>query len=381
MSEFYRCYAEISMPAIVNNIKNIRKLLPAGTKLMAVLKADAYGHGADFVGPYIQPYIDAAGVASLEEALELRYSGVKVPILVLGYTSPRMYAEMMWNDITPTIFSEEDAQYYSEEAGRVKSGGVINIAVDTGMTRIGFRADKNGADAIQRIAALPNVKIEGIFTHLSCADMDTEEYSQKQFGEFESLLGLLKERNIDIPVRHMCNSAGIMKYKEHYYDFVRCGIAMYGHYPSDEVDKNALELKPALQWKAHVINIAEVEALRGVSYGATYVTNKEVTRIATLSVGYADGYPRALSSKGEVLINGKRVPIIGKVCMDQMMVDITDAGDVRIEDVATLIGRDGDEFISVEEMAEAAGSFNYEMLCRIGKRVKRKYKYVPELSD
>ena len=212
-----------------------------------------------------------------------------------------------------------------------------------------------------------------MFTHLSSADTCDEAYSKKQFDEFEKMLELLEKRGVNIRIKHMCNSAGIMKYPEHYYDCVRCGIVTYGLYPSEDVDKNLLSLKPALSWKAHVMHISETEAGRGVSYGATYVTSKDVTRIATVSVGYADGYPRALSSKGVVLINGKRAPVIGRVCMDQIMVDISDVGEVHIEDPVTLIGRDGDEFISAEEVADAAGSFNYELVCHIGKRVKRIY--------
>jgi alanine racemase len=373
MQDYFRCYAVVSLSAIVDNLKNVRGKLPEGTSLMAVLKADAYGHGADVVGKHIEKYIDAAGVASVEEGIGLRKAGLSVPVLVLGYSSPRQFGELLEYSITPTIFEYDDAVKYSEESVKRGVTGKMNIAVDTGMTRVGFRVNEGSADLVKKISKLPNITIEGMFTHLSCADTYDDSYSEKQFVEFEKMVGLLEERKVDIPVKHMCNSAGIMKYDSRYYNCVRCGIATYGLYPSEEVDKNLLKLTPALEWKAHVIHISEVEAGRGVSYGATYVTHRDVTRIATLSVGYADGYPRALSSKGVVLINGKRVPVIGRVCMDQIMVDITEAGEVNIEDTATLIGHDGDEFISVEEVAEAAGSFNYELVCQIGKRVKRIY--------
>ena len=373
MQDYFRCYAVVSLSAIVDNLKNVRGKLPEGTSLMAVLKADAYGHGADVVGKHIEKYIDAAGVASVEEGIGLRKAGLSVPVLVLGYSSPRQFGELLEYSITPTIFEYDDAVKYSKESVKRGVTGKMNIAVDTGMTRVGFRVNEGSADLVKKISKLPNITIEGMFTHLSCADTYDDSYSEKQFVEFEKMVGLLEERNVDIPVKHMCNSAGIMKYDSRYYNCVRCGIATYGLYPSEEVDKNLLKLTPALEWKAHVIHISEVEAGRGVSYGATYVTHRDVTRIATLSVGYADGYPRALSSKGVVLINGKRVPVIGRVCMDQIMVDITEAGEVNIEDTATLIGHDGDEFISVEEVAEAAGSFNYELVCQIGKRVKRIY--------
>lgn len=374
MQSYFRCYAEVSLSAMAENVKNVRKLLPEGTKLMAVLKADAYGHGAVEAGRHIEKYIDAAGVASVEEGIELRKAGLKVPILVLGYSSFRQYGELIDYSIIPTIFEKDEAEKYSEEALKRGVVGKMNIAVDTGMTRVGFRVNEKSADIIKEISKLPGIFVEGMFTHLSCADTCDESYSEKQFGEFKKMVDMLEERGVYIPVKHMCNSAGIMKYPSHYYNCVRCGIATYGLYPSEEVDKGLLELKPALEWKAHVIHVSEVEPGRGVSYGATYVTHKEVTRIATVSVGYADGYPRALSSKGVVLINGRRAPVIGRVCMDQIMVDITDVGEVKVEDTATLIGRDGDEFISVEEVAEDAGSFNYELVCQIGKRVKRIYR-------
>lgn len=374
MQDYFRCYAVVSLSAIVDNLKNVRGKLPEGTSLMAVLKADAYGHGADVVGKHIEKYIDAAGVASVEEGIGLRKAGLSVPVLVLGYSSPRQFGELLEYSITPTIFEYDDAVKYSEESVKRGVTGKMNIAVDTGMTRVGFRVNEGSADLVKKISKLPNITIEGMFTHLSCADTYDDSYSEKQFAEFEKMVSLLEERKVDIPVKHMCNSAGIMKYDSRYYNCVRCGIATYGLYPSEEVDKNLLKLTPALEWKAHVIHISEVESGRGVSYGATYVTHRDVTRVATLSVGYADGYPRALSSKGVVLINGKRVPVIGRVCMDQIMVDITEAGEVNIEDTATLIGHDGDEFISVEEVAEAAGSFNYELVCQIGKRVKRIYR-------
>ncbi len=374
MQEYFRCYAEISLSAIVENLISVRKKIPNDTALMAILKADAYGHGAEVVGKHIEKYIDAAGVAAVEEGIELRNAGMKIPILVLGYTSPKQYDLLLKYDIIPSIYRYEDARLYSESAEKCGMSAKLHIAVDTGMTRLGFRADETSADIIEKICALPCLDVQGIFTHLSCADIKDETYSRMQFGEFKALLKELEKRAVDIPVKHMCNSAGIMKYDAHYYNLVRCGIVTYGAYPSDEVDAGLLKLKPALQWRAHVIHINKAEPGRGVSYGAAYKTHKEVTKIATVSVGYDDGYPRSLSSKGEVLIKGRRAPIIGRVCMDQIMVDITDIQDVNIEDTVTLIGRDGDEFISVEEVAEAAGSFNYEMLCRIGKRVKRVYK-------
>ena len=373
MQEFYRCYATVSLETIKNNILNIRKHLPKGTSLMAVLKADAYGHGAVKVGKYIEKYIDRAGVATVEEGVELRNAGFDTPILVLGYSSPKQFETMIKNAIMPTIYDEKTARLYSEAAQRLGVEAAYDIAIDTGMTRIGFRVSDESADIIKRISLLKGIALKGLFTHLSCADTHDEDYTEKQFEEYDEMYNKLKERGIEVPIRHVCNSAGIMKYPSKYYEGVRSGIITYGMYPSEEVDKNLLDFKPALEWKAHIINISDVEPERGVSYGATYITHKPVTRIATVGVGYADGYPRSLSSKGCVLIKGMRAPIIGRVCMDQMMVDITDIPGVEIEDTATLIGRDGDEFISIEELSDKAGSFNYEMSCGIGKRVKRVY--------
>ena len=373
MEEYFRCYAVVDLSAIEENIRQIRSHLPQGTQLMAVLKADAYGHGAAVVGRWIENSIDCAGVASVEEGIELRQAGMKLPILVLGYSSPRQYDRMLRWQIMPTIYDADRARRFSEAAVRNGVRGCCHIALDTGMTRIGFRVNEASADRIREIAVLPNLTVAGIFTHLSCADTVREDYTEGQFAEYDRMLSMLAARGVEIPMKHICNSAGIMKYPDRYGECVRSGIITYGMYPSEEVDQSVLPLRPALSWKTHVIHISSVEAGRGVSYGATYVTDRPVTRIATLGVGYADGYPRSLSGQGCVLIRGKRAPILGRVCMDQMMVDITDIPGVEMEDKATLIGRDGEEEITIEELSALAGSFNYEMACGIGKRVKRVY--------
>ncbi len=373
MQEYCRCYALISLQAITKNIENIRKRIPKDTKLLAVLKADAYGHGAAAVGKHIEDKIDLAGVASVQEGIELRRAGIKKPVLILGYSSELQFDELIRHSLMPTIYSLEDAKKLSQAAERSGAAVGIHIAVDTGMTRIGFGVSEESADIIKEISELNGIRTEGIFSHLSCADMRDDGYSLNQLKEFDRMLSLLKERGVDINLRHICNSAGIMKYTDSYFECVRAGIIMYGLYPSDEINKDFLNLTPAMEWKAHVIHVQEIQAGRGVSYGASYVTGKPNTRIAALSVGYADGYPRNLSSKGSVLIRGKRVPITGRVCMDIMMVDVTNIPDVCVGDTATLIGRDGDEIITVEEVASLADSFNYEMVCRVSKRVKRIY--------
>lgn len=376
MDKYLRTYAEVSLPAIHHNVEEARKRILPGTKILAVVKADAYGHGAVRVAESLEDIADFFAVATLEEGVELREHNIVRPVLILGYTSPRQYSEMIAWDIRPSIYNYEDAQKLNEAAVREGKKARIHIALDTGMTRIGFQVTEEDADQILKISELPNVEIEGLFTHLSCADMTDKTYCEKQFARYDAMLSLLAERGVSIPIRHVCNSAAIMEYEPddpHRLEMVRSGIITYGIYPSEEVRKERLDLIPALAWRTHVIHVKDVGPGMGVSYGATYVTSRPVTRIATVSVGYADGYPRALSSKGRVLIHGKSAPILGRVCMDQMMVDVTDIPNVKVEDVVTLVGHDGAEYIPIEEIADPAASFNYEMLCHISPRVYRVY--------
>ena len=372
MENYLRTYCEINLDAILQNILNIRKKVGNQVKLMAVIKADGYGHGAKEIGHYIKDEVDFFGVATIEEAVEIRKSGLDLPILILGYNSPSLYHLNLEYDVDQTIYSYETAEKMSETAVAMGKTARIHIALDTGMTRIGISPDEKGLRLVKQIQALPGIKIEGLFTHFSCADMTDKEYTFDQMERYDFFVRLLEENQIEIPTKHICNSAGIMEFDHHRYDMVRSGIITYGLYPSDEVDMSTLALTPALSWKSHVVNIMEPEINRGISYGATYVTDHPC-RIATVSIGYADGYPRSLSNKGWVLIHGQKAPIVGRVCMDQMMVDITDIPDVEIEDIVTLIGTDGTERISVEELADLAGSFNYEFVCDIGQRVPRVY--------
>ena len=371
--EYLRCYAPVSLQAIGHNIGEVRKRLAPGVKLMAVIKADAYGHGACRVGKYLESQVDYFAVATLEEALELRESGITRPILILSYISPSQYPELVEHNITQTIDSPEQADALEAAAASAGVRAKIHIAVDTGMTRIGFQVTEEEADRVARIAQLSHVEMEGIFTHFSCADQEDKTYCGMQLEKFERMCRYLEERKVKIPIRHICNSAGIMEFDGYRFDMVRSGIVTYGLYPSEEVQKDRLNLIPAMEWKAHVIHVKDVEAGVSIGYGATYTTSRPVTRIATVSVGYADGYPRALSGKGSVLIHGKRAPILGRVCMDQMMVDVTEIPDVKVEDVVTLVGRDGNASISMEEIADPAMRFNYEMVCSVGKRVPRIY--------
>ena len=374
MNRYLHCYAEISLEAIGHNIREVKKRLPEGVKLLGVVKANAYGHGAVPVASYLENQVDYFATATIEEAVELRENGISAPILILGYVSPSQYGDLVEYDITQTIDSYAQALALEKEAARQNRKAKAHLAVDTGMTRIGFQVTEHDADEAAKIADLPHIELEGMFTHFSCADQEDKTYCSMQMEKYDKMTALLAERGVTIPLRHICNSAGIMEFDDHRFEMVRSGIITYGIYPSEEVKKERLDLIPALSWKSHVIHVKEVGPGIGVSYGATYVTEKPMTRIATVSAGYADGYPRALSNQGCVLIHGKKAPIIGRICMDQMMVDVTDIPDVQVEDVVTLVGTDGDETITIEEIANPAARFDYEMLCDISSRVTRVYK-------
>ena len=373
MSGYLRCYAEVSLKAIGHNIAQVKKRLRPGVKLLAVIKADAYGHGAVRVGKYLEDQVDYFAVATAEEAMELREQGIRLPVLVLGYISPEQYGEILDYDITQTVYSLEIAEKLSEASVKAGCRTKIHAALDTGMTRIGFHITEEEADRIAAISRLPWLELEGMFTHFSCADQKDKTYCGLQLEKFRRMERMLRARGVEIPVKHICNSAGIMEFDDYRFDMVRSGIVTYGLYPSEEVDKSRLPLIPALSWKSRVIHVQDAEPGLGVSYGATYTTEGPCTRIATVSAGYADGYPRALSNKGRVLIHGRYAPILGRVCMDQMMVDVSHIPDVKVEDTVTLIGREGDRGITMEEVADPACRFNYEMACGISKRVPRIY--------
>ena len=375
--EYKRCYAVVSLPAIRENLMQVKSRLEPGVSLLTVVKANAYGHGSVEVAKYTEDISDIFGVACLEEAVELRKAGIERPIMILGYTSPSQYETLLRYNISPTIYNYDEAVLLSQAAMRMNTLALVHIALDTGMTRIGFRASKESLRKIIDISNLPNIDLTGIFTHLSCADMAGDaaaEHTKMQLDEFDYMLEILNYSHIDFEFVHAFNSAAIMEQDNRGYTCARSAIVTYGMYPSDEVDKNALKLQSALSWYAHVINIADVEEGRPVSYGATFTTKRPVTRIATVSAGYADGYPRLLSNKGRVLINGQYAPIIGRVCMDQFMVDATDIADIEIEDTVTLIGRDGENEITADEIADLTGTINYEVTCDISPRVERIYK-------
>ena len=366
---FDNTYVKIDLDAIASNIDTVRE--KAGVQVMAVIKADAYGHGAIQVARLLQDKCDFFGVSSILEAMELRRAGFYSPILILGHTPVSAFPAAVQAEIRPTIFHYEDAVALSNEAARQEKTAAFHFAVDTGMSRIGFQVTEEDADLCAKIAGLPYLQAEGIFSHFATADCKDLSKSQHQAELFDRFVEMLEARGVKIPLRHMDNSAGLMNFENHY-EMVRSGIVTYGLYPSEDVAKVHLNIRPALQWLSRVTHVKELPAGREISYGGTYVTTKP-TRVATVPVGYADGYRRSLSGKFYVLIRGKRAPILGRVCMDQMMVDVTDIPGVSLNDKVVLVGRSGEEQITVEQIAAAADSFNYEFICGISRRVPRVY--------
>lgn len=372
MKEYYRVQANINLDAIHDNVKAAKSLTKKGTKLMAIIKADAYGHGAVRVAETLDDIADAYGVAILEEGIELRQAGVTKPILILGYTPAPLYEAMINYDITTAVFKYDMAKKISDTAVKLGKKAKIHIKLDTGMSRIGFKQDDESLETIIKISKLPGIEITGCFTHFARMDEKDKTKAKEQFKRYMDFTKRIEDAGIKIPVKHVSNSAGIIEMPEVNLDMVRDGISVYGMYPSEEVNKKRLPLTPAMEIISYISFIKTLEKGVEIGYGGTFTTTRE-TKVATIPVGYADGYPRSLSNKGCILINGQRAPIIGRICMDQFMVDITDIKDVHENDKVTLIGHDGDGYISIEEMADLSGSFNYEFVCDIGKRVPKVY--------
>lgn len=371
-NKYYRVYAEINLDAIVKNVDNLMALTKENTGALAVVKADGYGHGDVAVAKAVAQKVTGYAVATLDEAVNLRENGVKKPILVLGYVDPYEFDILVSHEITATVFDVETAQLLADAARVQKKQAHCHIKVDTGMRRIGLEPDENGIAIVKQITALKELSADGIFTHFAASDETDKTSAEHQFKLFTDFTGRLEKEGIHFAYRHCANSAAVIDMPQVDLDMVRLGIAMYGMYPSDEVKKEKVELFPALDLKSHVTMVKEIPAGEKVSYGGTFTTTR-TTKLATVSVGYGDGYPRALSSKGYVLVRGQKAPIVGRVCMDQMMVDVTDIENVTRADIVTLIGKDGDAEITVEEIAALAGTFNYEFVCDLGKRIPRSY--------
>ena len=371
-NKYYRVYAEINLDAIVKNVDNLMALTKENTGALAVVKADGYGHGDVAVAKAVAQKVTGYAVATLDEAVNLRENGVKKPILVLGYVDPYEFDILVSYEITATVFDVETAQLLADAARVQKKQAHCHIKVDTGMRRIGLEPDENGIAIVKQITALKELSADGIFTHFAASDETDKTSAEHQFKLFTDFTGRLEKEGIHFTYRHCANSAAVIDMLQVDLDMVRLGIAMYGMYPSDEVKKEKVELFPALDLKSHITMVKEIPAGEKVSYGGTFTTTR-TTKLATVSVGYGDGYPRALSSKGYVLVRGQKAPIVGRVCMDQMMVDVTDIKNVTRADIVTLIGKDGDAEITVEEIAALAGTFNYEFVCDLGKRIPRSY--------
>lgn len=368
---YFRTQAKIDLDAVEYNYNNTRAKLPQGCKLLGVIKADAYGHGAVELARFLENKCDFFGVACIEEAVELKKADIKTPILILGYVAPAFYDLVVKYDIRIPVFSYDTAKALSDEA--VKQGKTVpfHFCIDTGMSRIGFQVNEESADICKEICALPNIEAEGLFSHFATADESDLTKALAQREKYKAFVEMLEGRGIQIPIKHLNNSAGIMNFDE-YFDMCRMGIILYGLYPSEEVDKSLLDIKPVMSWLTHISHIKTLEAGREVSYGGTFKTT-EPRVIATIPVGYADGYPRCLSNKGRVIINGQYAPIVGRVCMDQFMVDVTDVDGAELDSIVTLVGKDGDAELSMEEVSNAAYSFNYELPCRVARRVPRTY--------
>ncbi len=376
MSGMNRVCAKIDLDAIESNLEHMKDNLQEGTQIMAVIKADGYGHGAVPIAHLLEPkdYVWGFAVATVEEAKSLRDEGIEKPILILGVVFPDQWAKVLEMDVRLTIYTEETARQISDLAGQLHMTAPVHIKLDTGMSRLGFPVNEDTRETILRISQLPNLKIEGLYTHFAKADEADKTFTNQQLTAYLDMKNQLEAEGLSVPLCHVSNSAGIIDVPEANLDLVRAGISLYGLYPSEEVNKEAVPLQPALSLYSHVAHVKWVDAGTPVSYGGTFVTDKK-TRIATIPVGYGDGYPRSLSNKGYVLIHGERAPILGRVCMDQFMVDVTDIPDVQFLDLVTLIGTDGGETLRVETLSDLSGRFNYEFVCDLGKRIPREYLY------
>ncbi len=376
MEDMQRAWAEIDLDAISHNVKGIKKIIRPDVKLMAVVKADAYGHGAfEVAKTCLESGAERLAVAFVDEAVELREKGIDVPILLLGVSMPDAIESIIKYDITPAVAGVEFAKRLSDAAVAAQKTVKIHIKADTGMFRIGFQFTGDSeqrletVEKIVEISKLPNIEIEGMFTHLSTADEEGRDYTKQQFANFMELDEKLKARGVEIPIRHIANSAGQIRYPELQLDMVRAGIILYGLYPSDEVSYEPLELRPAMKFKARVVNVKNIEKGDSISYGRSFTAEKPI-KLATISVGYADGYSRIMSGRAEVSVNGKKVPQVGRICMDQCMIDVSDVNNIDIGDEVTLFG---DGAVSAESVAANLGTINYEVVCMVGRRVPRIY--------
>lgn len=374
MKTYSRVYAEINLDAILHNMEQMRQNISRGTKIMGVIKTDGYGHGAVPIGRELEKLDFTWGyaTATAEEAYTLRRSGLVKPILVLGASFPEQYPVFAEYDIRPAVFSLNQARQMDTFAGNDGKQMIVHIKIDTGMSRLGFQVTEEAAEEIAQISGMPHILVEGMFTHFAKADARDKSMAEGQLCRFREMKEMLSKRGVAVPILHCANSAAIIDMPHASMDVVRAGISLYGMWPSDEVCKENVDLQPALSLKSRIVFLKELEAGRSIGYGATYTTASR-QRIATIPVGYGDGYPRSLSNKGYVLVHGKRAPICGRICMDQFMIDVTHIPEAEEGDEAVLVGTDGEDSISMEEIGELSGRFNYEFACNLSKRIPRVY--------
>lgn len=373
VGNLYRVYAGVHLDSIVSNLMEIKRNLADHAEVMAVVKTDAYGHGAIEVAKKIEDLVVGFAVATVEEAISLVNNGIKKPVLILGFIHESLYETIVLNDIRMPIYTYKAASKLSEIAVKMQRIAKIHIKIDTGMNRLGVADTDETVEMTKEIKELPNLEIEGIFTHFIAADETDKSKSYNQLEHFRNLLHKLELCGVDIPIKHCSNSAGTIDLPAAHFNMVRTGISLYGLYPSEEVHTEKVKLIPALEIKSHIVYLKEVEKGNGISYGSTYITTKK-TSVATIPVGYGDGYPRYLSNKGYVLIRGQKAPILGRVCMDQFMVDVSHIDGVQEGDVVTLVGEEAGQRISVEELTGMGeNTFNYEFICGLGKRIPRVY--------
>lgn len=375
LEKYQRVYAAVDLSAVLSNMERMHGAISPQTKMIGVIKTDGYGHGAVPIGRELEklPYVFGYATATAEEAFALRRAGLHKPILVLGYTFPYSYEELILQKIRPAVFRRDALEELSACAGRLGTNAVVHVKVDTGMSRIGIRPDEEGLAFMDWLSGLSHIEVEGIFTHFARADETDQTAALAQLSKFTAFAGEAERRmGKQIPFKHCSNSAGILTMPQANLSLVRAGITLYGLSPSEEVTKDILALNPVLSLKSRLVYVKEIEAGTPVSYGGTFVAKGRM-RIATVPVGYGDGYPRSLSNKGSVLVRGKRAPILGRICMDQFMVDVSDIPGAAEGDEVTLIGADGVDCITMEELGALSGRFNYELACDLGKRIPRVY--------
>lgn len=370
-----RSWAEINLDAVKNNMLEVRRITNPHAKILATVKANGYGNGSYMMAEtFLENGADMLAVATLDEGIELREKGIDAPVLIFGTCMEDMLEELVNYDITPNIYSYDRAKKLSEIAVKKNKTVKIHIKLDTGMGRIGYVIGEENTDAVNEIlniSKLKNIEIEGIFSHFSTSDETDREYTKLQFKRFMSVCEELRERGLRIPLRHICNSAGVMMYPEMHLDMVRPGIILYGLYPSDEVDKSVINLIPVMTLKSRITNIKEIGPDRGISYGKEYITTEPKTKIATVAIGYADGYLRGMANGGRVVVkNNVTVPITGRICMDQCMIDVTNVHNISIGDEVILIGQSG---FTMDDAAKCLNTINYEVSCGISRRIPRIY--------